>query len=51
MKIREDYENVAWRRFVRWVNGDEQPQKAEKQDRTHREKTGYKEPQTCDCAL
>ena len=42
MKIREDYENVAWRRFVRWVNGDEQPQKAEKQDRTHREKTGYK---------
>ena len=42
MKIREDYENVAWRRFVRWVNGDEQPQKAEKQDRTNREKTGYK---------
>ena len=42
MKIREDYENVAWRRFVRWVNGDEQPQKAEKQNRTHREKTGYK---------
>ena len=42
MKIREDYENVGWRRFVRWVNGDEQPQKAEKQDRTNREKTGYK---------
>jgi multicomponent Na+:H+ antiporter subunit B len=42
MKIREDYENVAWRRFVRWVNGDEQPQRAEKQNRTHREKTGYK---------
>ena len=42
MKIREDYENVGWRRFVRWVNGDEQPQKAEKLNRTHREKTGYK---------
>lgn len=22
MKIREDYENVGWRRFVRWVNGE-----------------------------
>ena len=22
MRVREDYENVAWRRFVRWVNGE-----------------------------
>lgn len=41
MKIREDYENVAWRRFVRWVNADEQPAKKEKETREHREITGY----------
>ena len=33
VKIREDYENVGWRRFVRWVNGDEQPQRKEKETR------------------
>ena len=43
MKIREDYENVAWRRFVRWVNGEESQKTKEKEEiRTHREKSGYK---------